>query len=95
MMSDDPYLNYYPWPCTPEMVETPLYGPVTSTTYTSIQAKKAWVLWHRYWDGSAAHVERVYLNEKRAKADYELLTDGIDGKISSSEWQLTELTITG
>lgn len=45
-----------------------------------------WVLWHRYSDGSGAHIERVYTDEERAKQDHALLTVG-EGK-STGEWHL-------
>lgn len=32
-MIDDGFTDKIPWPKEPEMVETPLYGPVKSTTY--------------------------------------------------------------
>lgn len=46
-----------------------------------------WVLWHKYGDGSGAHIERVYVDEDRARSDYDLLTEG-DSKYSASEWRL-------
>ncbi len=49
-----------------------------------------WVLWHRYGDGSGAHIERVYVDEIRAQEDYALLTDGT-GKASSNEWSLDKV----
>lgn len=49
-----------------------------------------WVLWHRYGDGSGAHVERVYVDEIRAQEDYALLTGG-DGKASTHEWKLDKV----
>ena len=49
-----------------------------------------WVLWHRYGDGSGAHVERVYVDEDRACCDLSLLTEG-DGKASSHEWHLDKV----
>lgn len=55
----------------------------------------AWVLWHRYSDGSGAHIERVYLDGERAKEDHALLTEGDACKTSSREWFLAEVPITG
>lgn len=57
--------------------------PITST---------AWVLWHMYGDGSSAHVERAYTNEKRAKDDFALLNGQPGG---ASEWKLNEVPIYG
>lgn len=54
----------------------------------------AWVLWHRYSDGSSASVHRVYLNHDRAKSDLELMETagrlGCDGG-----WQLSEVKVFG
>ena len=57
---------------------------------------KAWVLWHQYSDKSGAHIERVYLDEKRAREDYALLTDehptaGAAGK--DSNWILVAVPL--
>ncbi len=49
----------------------------------------AWVLWHMYGDGSAAHIERVYLEEQRATEDLCLLKDRPDGH----EWKLDKAPI--
>lgn len=49
-----------------------------------------WVLWHRYGDGSGAHVERVYVDEIRAQEDYALLTEG-EGRMSAHEWKLDKV----
>ena len=45
-----------------------------------------WVLWWKYYDRSAAGVERAYRDEERAKEDRELIGDG-----DSKEWFLTKL----
>ena len=49
----------------------------------------AWVLWHRYGDGSGAHVERVYTDVGRASEDFELLQKQPTG----SEWSLDEVPL--
>lgn len=49
-----------------------------------------WVLWHMYGDGSGAHVERVYVEEHRAQADYALLTEG-PTKSTAHEWHLDKV----
>lgn len=54
----------------------------------------AWVLWHMYGDGSGAHIERAYWEEKRAKEDFVLLTEG-DSKSTATEWKLSEVPILG
>lgn len=46
-----------------------------------------WVLWHMYGDSSGAHVERVYVDEDRARADFDLLTEG-PTKSTAHEWRL-------
>ena len=55
----------------------------------------AWVLWHRYGDGTGAHIERVYLDGERAKSDLALLVEGDACKTGAHEWRLDELPITG
>lgn len=58
-------------------------------------APKALVLWHRYGDGSAAHIERVYIDdEKRANEDLALLTEG-EGKAAFGEWHLDPAPVFG
>ena len=56
--------------------------------------RTALVLWHMYGDGSGAHVERAYWDEKRAKEDFALLTEG-DCKMGAGEWKLDEVPIVG
>jgi hypothetical protein len=47
-----------------------------------------WILSWQYYDGSAYGVVRAYLNnEKRARADLELLSAEHNGK----EWRLTRI----
>ena len=43
-----------------------------------------------YADGSGAHVERVYVDEDRAKSDFELLTVG-DCKQGTANWHLDKV----
>mgnify|MGYP001615768999 CR=1 FL=1 len=52
----------------------------------------AWVLWHMYGDGSAAHIERVYLDKERAEEDHSLLSNL---PCSGSEWKLAAVPIYG
>jgi hypothetical protein len=52
---------------------------------------KAWVLSWRYSDGSNGGVERVYLDEARARADHELVSSDATG---CREWKLDERTVT-
>lgn len=54
----------------------------------------AWVLWHRYLDGSGAHIERVYLDSDRAEEDHALLTKG-EAKAHDGEWRLDEVPVVG
>jgi hypothetical protein len=54
----------------------------------------AWVLWHRYGDGSSATIERVYLDEVRAQEDFKLLTEGTR-KIGAYEWKLDIVPVMG
>lgn len=49
-----------------------------------------WVLWHHYGDG--AHIERVYLDETRAREDYELT---VAVALSDAEWYLSETELFG
>lgn len=49
---------------------------------------KAWVLWWRWHDDSARPtIVAVYLNEHRAREDYELVLQGHP----SVDWNLTEI----
>lgn len=41
---------------------------------------KAWVLWWRYSDGSSFEVVRAYLDETRAKEDFDLVSQYSEGK---------------
>lgn len=50
----------------------------------------AWVLWHQYGDKSGASVERVYVDEDRAREDYDLLTEG-NNKCPEHEWHLDKV----
>ena len=54
---------------------------------------KAWVLWHRYSDGSAAHVARVYLDKQRGVDDLELLV--MDEATAVTGWKLDEVWVYG
>lgn len=51
-----------------------------------------WVLWHMYGDGSAAHVQRAYINKERAEQDYELITSPLS---DSGEWHLDKIELIG
>lgn len=51
----------------------------------SSERGKIWVLWHRYSDGSGAHVERAYFSEERARDDLQLLTEG-EGERAHGWW---------
>jgi len=57
----------------------------------------AWVIWHKYGDGSGAHIERVYITEERAKEDFDLLVGGPEPstKSTSNEWFLTKVDLVG
>ena len=52
----------------------------------------AWVLWHRYGDGSGAHIERVYLEPARAEQDHNLLANQPGG---STDWHLDKVPVFG
>jgi hypothetical protein len=53
-----------------------------------------WVLWHRYSDGSGAHIERVYREEGRAREDLALMERATEVG-GSSGWKLDEVPMTG
>jgi hypothetical protein len=55
------------------------------------KAVVVWVLWHRYGDGSGAHIERAYLDGLRARQDHELLAKAPGG----GEWHLDEVPLFG
>jgi hypothetical protein len=65
----------------------PRYFP--EPTLTEKETCMVWVLWWHYSDGSSQGVERVYLHEARARADFELL------ELSSGlkTWKLNELVL--
>lgn len=55
---------------------------------------KAWILWHKYADGSAAHIERVYLDFARGAEDL-ALTKATSDVGGSGNWLLDEVTVVG
>lgn len=55
---------------------------------------KAWVLWHKYADGSAAHVERVYLDAGRGDEDLALLKAANDVG-GAGVWTIDEVRVVG